>query len=86
MKSRTMVYLDPEQLQALKAEARARRIFLAELMRRLVKQHLEECQGLPAVPPEAYLRIVALGSSGRQDISDRHDTYLGEALRREHAG
>lgn len=86
MKSRTMVYLDPEQLQILKAEARAQRISLTELIRRLIKQHIEECQELPAVPREAYLRIVALGSSSCQDISDRHDTYLGEAIHREHAG
>lgn len=85
MKSRTMVYLDPEQLQVLKAEAKAQRISLAELIRRLVKQYLEERQGSPAVPREAYLKIVALGSSGRQDVSDRHDAYLGEALRCEHA-
>jgi hypothetical protein len=85
MKARTMVYLDPEQLQALRAEARAQGISLAELMRRLVKQHLEERQGPLPAPPKAYLKIVALGSSGRQDISERHDLYLGKALYREHA-
>ena len=40
MKSRTMVYLEPEQLQSLQKEARNQRISLAELMRRLVKNHL----------------------------------------------
>mgnify|MGYP001159153036 FL=1 len=85
MKARTMAYFDSEQLEALRAEAKAHGISLAELMRRLVKQHLEERQGLPLPPAETYLKIVALGSSGRQDISEHHDTYLGEALRREHA-
>lgn len=80
-----MAYFDPEQLEALRAEAKAQKISLAELMRRLVKQHLEERQGLPLPPTETYLKIVALGSSGRQDISEHHDTYLGEALHREHA-
>lgn len=84
MKARTMAYFDPEQLEALRAEAKAQRISLAELMRRLVKQHLEERQGPPLSPAETYLKIVALGSSGRHDISKHHDTYLGEALRREH--
>lgn len=85
MKSRTMVYLDPPQHRALKARARAEGLSLAELMRRLVKQHLEEHQALPPVSPAAYARIVALGSSGRSDISERHDAYLGQALQREHA-
>lgn len=85
MKTRTMVYLDAQELRALRAEAKAKGISLAEALRRLVKEHLEQRPGPPPAPPEAYLKIVALGSSGRQDISQRHDTYLAEALRREHA-
>ena len=80
-----MVYLDPQQLQVLKAKARTEGISLAALMRRLVTRHLEERQALPPVPPAAYARIVALGSSGRSDISERHDAYLAQALQREHA-
>jgi hypothetical protein len=85
MMARTMVYLDPQQLKALKARARAEGVSLAELMRRLVTQHLEQRQPLPPVPPAAYARLVALGSSGRSDISERHDAYLAQALQREHA-
>ena len=85
MKSRTMVYLDPQQLKALKASARAEGVSLAALMRRLVTQHLEQRQPLPPVPPGAYPKLVALGSSGRSDISERHDAYLAQALQREHA-
>ena len=68
-----MVYLDPQQLKSLKARARTEGISLAELMRRLVSAHLEQRQPLPAVPTAEYARIVAIGSSGRQDISERHD-------------
>lgn len=85
MKARTMVYMEPDELDALRAEARAQRISLAELMRRLVKQHLEGRPELPSASPQAYLKIVALGCSGRPDIAERHDQYLAEALRREHA-
>jgi hypothetical protein len=83
MKSRTMVYLEPEQLQSLQLEARNQRISLAELMRRLVRNHLTVDKGIPAAPKEAYLKIVGLGSSGKQDISEKHDRYLGKAIRRE---
>ena len=80
-----MIYLEPQQSEALKARARAQGVSLAELIRRLVKEHLEEHQPLPPVSPAAYARIVALGSSGSPDISQRHDAYLAEALHREHA-
>jgi hypothetical protein len=34
---------------------------------------------------ETYLAIIGLGSSGKHDISDNHDAYVAEALRREHS-
>lgn len=85
MKARTMVYLEPEQLQALRTEAKAHGISVAELLRRLVQHHLTARQGPPAVPRAAYLKLVGLGASGRTDIAEHHDRYLGEALRDEHA-
>lgn len=84
-KSRTMIYLDRDELETLRAEARAQRISLAELLRRLVRQHLERRVAPPPPSAAAHLKIVALGSSGRADVSARHDDYLGEALQREHA-
>ncbi len=85
MKSKTLIYLDLQDLNALRAEARTHGISLAELMRRLVRQHLEKRH--PASPPsaETYLKLVALGMSGRADISERHDVYLADAFRRKHA-
>lgn len=84
MKSKTMIYLEPEQLQSLRNEARSRRISLAELFRRLVQDHLSRERPLNEVPREAYKKIIGLGSSGKQDIAEKHDEYLGKALRREH--
>jgi hypothetical protein len=84
MKARTMVYLDPQQMKALKARAKAEGISMAEFMRRLVTRQLAGHQPLSSVPTEAYARMVALGSSGRSDVSERHDAYLAEALQRDH--
>ena len=85
MKARTMVYLHPQQLKSLKARAKSEGTSLAALMRRLVGEHLDQRQALPPVVPGAYAKIVALGASGRRDISERHDEYLGYALKRDHA-
>jgi hypothetical protein len=85
MKARTMVYLDSDQMRALKAWARSEGISLAELMRRIVKQELEGRRTLPPVPAQTYARLVALGSSGRSDVSDRHDAHLADVVQRDHA-
>jgi len=84
MTSRTMVYLEPEQVQALKKRAKAEGISVAELMRRLVREHLTEPAGPKPVPKEAYAALVGLGSSGRPGIGDAHDEHLARALDREH--
>lgn len=77
MKVRTMVYLEKDQLRALKAEARDEGISLAELIRRGVRSHLDRRKGHTPPPREVFFRIVALGQGGRGDVSERHDAYLG---------
>jgi hypothetical protein len=85
MKTKTMVYLEPEQHRALKARARAEGISLAELMRRLARAHLDQGRTLPEVSPETYKGLVALGASGHRDIGDDHDAHLARALGRKRA-
>jgi hypothetical protein len=85
MKTKTMVYLEPDQHRALKARARAEGISLAELMRRLAQDHIARSRQVPAVSAAAYEGLVALGASGRQEIGDQHDVHLARALRRKHA-
>lgn len=84
MLTRTIVSLERAQLRALKARARAQGISVAELVRRLIGESLKEGRPSAAVPASTYEWIVALGSSGRADIGDRHDALLGDALRNEH--
>ncbi len=85
MKARTLIYLDFSDLQALRAEAKVRGVSLAELMRRVVREHLGGRKRAMPTGHKTYMKLVALGSSGRRDIADRHDAYLAGALRREHS-
>jgi hypothetical protein len=80
-----MLYLEPEQMQALRETARKRRISLAALLRQLVQEHLDAPRH--AAPPRqrVFLKIVGLGASGQKDVSARHDAFLVKALYREHA-
>jgi len=83
MRARTLIYLDPEDLYVLRTEAKSRGISLAELMRRVVRAHVSGRRRTSRADQKAYLKLVALGSSGRRDISKRHDAYLADALHRE---
>lgn len=84
MRTRTIISLDRAQLRALKARARAEGVSVAELMRRIVAESLKPDRVPTAVPRSTFERIVALGSSGRADVGDRHDALLADALHKEH--
>lgn len=86
MASRTMVYLDPEQMKALKGRARAERVSVAELIRRSVSQSLQGRVEAPPPAPDVYAQLVGLGSSGHADVADEHDARLASALTRDHLG
>lgn len=83
--TRTQVYLDPDQHRSLWEEARNRGVSLAELVRQIVQRHFEQQDHASVRPKETYMKIVGLGSSGKKDVSARHDAYLGEALARDRA-
>lgn len=81
MKTKTMVYFERAELEALRARARKERISLTEAVRRAVRMSLEAPGAPAAVPAAAYEAIVGLGRSGRADISARHDVEIGKALK-----
>jgi hypothetical protein len=82
--AKTIIYLPPDQLEGLKAHARAQRISATELVRRLVREYLGGASAVSAPTAEVYSRIVGLGASGSPDGGDDHDRQIGEALTRDH--
>ncbi len=82
---RTQIYLQSAQHAALKAEAQMLNISLAELMRRIVYEHLTARHQAPTFSKEDYLSLVALGESGADDVAERHDDYLGAAVAADHS-
>jgi len=86
MRTRTIISIERAQLRALKARARAKGVSLAEFMRGLVTECLETERTETRVPRSTFERLVALGSSGVADVSDRHDARLADALGHEHDG
>ncbi len=79
--TRTQVYLTPKQHRALKREAARERVSMTEILRRIVDLHLLGRRGAGRPAKDLILSFVALGESGRGDVSANHDRALDEALR-----
>ena len=75
-----MIYLEREDLEALRARARAERISLAEAVRRAVRMSLESGAPRRQVPDAAWRGLVAIGASGKKTIAGDHDRELAKAL------
>lgn len=68
------IYLDPEQDRALRAISKKRGISKAEIVRLSLSHFI---RSLP-VEDDPALEIIALGKSGKTDLSERHDDYLSK--------
>ncbi len=75
---RTQIYLEPEQHRLLKEEAETKGISLAELLRRLARDHLHR-----QPRREDFGRIVGLGKSDVDNAAEEHDRYIEGAVSRE---
>lgn len=77
---RTQVQLTEEQMRRLRAAARARRVSIAELVRRCIDRALEE-EGAPtaALYDRAAEVVGSFADAEATDLSVRHDDYLAGA-------
>lgn len=80
----TQFQLDSSQFDALTEESKRRKISLQELLYSLVKQYLDEVFVSRKHDQADFMSIVGLGDSGKHDISENHDKYLGEQIANEH--
>lgn len=72
---RTQIYLRPEQHRALKNLAEREKTSTAEVIRRIIDDYLQKKR-----PKEDFMKIVALGRSGLNDVSEKHDLYMAGAV------
>ena len=66
------IYIEPRQDNVLGVLSKRKGISKAAIIRESVEKYL---RGLP-VEEDAAMGIVGLGSSGKGDLSDKHDRYL----------
>ncbi|NJD56264.1 MAG: ribbon-helix-helix protein, CopG family [Nitrospirae bacterium] len=78
---RTQIQLTEEQAKALRKMAASRHLSSAELIRRAVDVMIKS--GPAADPEERRKRAIEIAgkfSSGRSDVSRKHDKYLADAF------
>jgi hypothetical protein len=78
---RTQIQLTEEQAKALKKMAASRHLSSAELIRRAIDVMIKS--GPAADPDERRKRAIEIAgrfSSGRSDVSRKHDKYLADAF------
>lgn len=66
------IYIEPRQDNILAVISKNRGVSKAAIIRESLEKFLKE---LP-VEKDPALRIIGLGSSGKTDISEKHDKYL----------
>jgi hypothetical protein len=77
-KSPIQIYIDPQQNYALTALARSKGISKAEIIRESLDRYLRE---IP-VEDDPAMGLLGLGNSGKHDLSENHDAYIAQRVRR----
>ena len=76
---RTQIQLTEEQAEAIKRIALSRRLPVAELIRRAVETMIKSSTAPdPEERVKRALEIAGKFSSGKRDISKKHDKYLAD--------
>lgn len=78
---RTQIQLTEEQVKVLKKLAISRHVSIAELIRRAVDTMIKTST---IIDPEERVKraraIIGKFSSGKRDVSKKHDSYFAESL------
>jgi len=76
---KTPLYLTAKHRSFLKEEADRKGVSLADLLQKIVNDYIDHVR-----PKEDFLKIVALGRSSRNNISEDHDRHIANTLRAKH--
>ncbi len=80
---RTQIQIEEDQIEWLRAEARARGVSVSQLIREGVALFRTQEEHFPEDKKKRALAAVGRFSSGISDVSERHDDYLAEGFSKE---
>lgn len=68
------IYVEPSQDRALESLAKRKGVSKAAVIRLSLNKYLSE---IP-IEEDPALKIIAIGKSGKGDLSEKHDFYIGK--------
>ena len=77
---RTQIQMEDEQIEWLRAEARARGVSISQLIREGIALFRANQERFPEDNKKRALAAVGRFSSDISDVSERHDAYIAEAF------
>lgn len=80
---RTQIQIEEEQMEWLKSKAREKGVSLSQLIRESLEHFREREKRVPEERKRRALAALGRFSSGKTDVSERHDDYLCEAIGKE---
>ena len=80
---RTQIQIEKDQIEWLKAEARSRGISVSQLIREGIALFRTREERFPEDKKKRALAVVGCFSSGKSDVSEKHDDYLAGAFSKE---
>lgn len=80
---RIQIQMEENQIEWLRAEARARGVSVSQLIREGITLFRACEERFPEEKKKRSLAAVGRFSSGASDVSERHDDYLAEAFIKE---
>jgi hypothetical protein len=72
------IYIEHQQDEVLAALARNKGISKAEIIRECLDKYL---RNIP-LKDDPAMGLIGLGTSGKKDLSERHDSYIAQYARR----
>lgn len=77
---RTQIQMENDQIEWLRAQARARGVSVSQLIREGITLFRADQERFPEDKKKKALAAIGRFSSGNSDVSERHDDYLAEAF------
>ncbi|MCG3154519.1 MAG: hypothetical protein DKINENOH_01113 [bacterium] len=78
------IALDPDQLQALTEESQRRKVSIDEILSRILSRSLDDYLLRQKKRQADPMSLIGLGEDEVEEVSEKHDAYLGEIIANEH--
>lgn len=78
------IALDPDQLQALTEESQRRKVSIDEILSRILSRSLDDYLLRRKNRQADPMSLIGLGEDEVEEVSEKHDAYLGEIIANEH--